>query len=105
MLVEPGSPKGFRYVNDFRNWIIAKDRTEANIIAPCPGHGSCPMAKNPDLWCNFSQLTQKIPNEVFAKKPQEPDIVNEKYSYLIVQKNYVTANVEFKSETEAKTPL
>ena len=42
---------------------------------------------------------------MFAKKPQEPDIVNEKYSYLIVQKNYVTANVEFKSETEAKTPL
>jgi ribosomal protein RSM22 (predicted rRNA methylase) len=57
IIVEPGSPKGFRYINDFRNWIIAKDRSEACIVAPCPHHGNCPMAKNPDLWCNFSQLT------------------------------------------------
>ena len=57
VVVEPGSPKGFRYINDIRNWIIAKDRSEANIVAPCPHHGRCPMAKHPDLWCNFSQLT------------------------------------------------
>lgn len=84
IVVEPGSPKGFRYTNSVRDWVIAKDRSEASIVAPCPHHGRCPMAQNPDLWCNFSQLTQKIPNNVFPKKPAEPDIVNEKYSYLII---------------------
>ena len=84
IVVEPGSPKGFRYTNSVRDWVIAKDRSEASIVAPCPHHGKCPMAQNPDLWCNFSQLTQKIPNNVFPKKPAEPDIVNEKYSYLII---------------------
>lgn len=38
ILVEPGSPKGYRFVNDFRNWIIKKDRTHASILAPCPHH-------------------------------------------------------------------
>lgn len=51
------------------------------------------MAKNPDLWCHFSQITQKIPNEVFPKRPSEPDNVNEKYSYLIALKNKKTPNV------------
>jgi hypothetical protein len=42
---------------------------------------------------------------VFPKKPQEPDIVNEKYSYLIVQKNHTTPNVEHESEQQAKLPF
>lgn len=84
IVVEPGSPKGFRYIHAFRDWVISKDRSEASIIAPCPHHDTCPMAKHPDLWCHFSQLTQKVPNDVFPKKPQEPNIVNEKYSYITV---------------------
>lgn len=39
ILVEPGSPKGFRYVHAFREWVIAKSREEAVIVAPCPHHG------------------------------------------------------------------
>jgi len=105
LVVEPGSPKGFRYINSLREWILSKSRSEANIIAPCSHHGICPMAKHPDLWCNFSQLTQKIPKSVFPKKPQERDIVNEKFSYLIIQKNTVTPNVELSSEKEAVTPI
>lgn len=105
IVVEPGSPKGFRYVNSVRDWVIAKDRSQASIIAPCPHHGQCPMAKHPDLWCHFSTLTQKIPNTVFPKRPAEPDIVNEKYSYLIIQKNTITPNQEFSDISQAKTPL
>jgi len=48
VLVEPGSPKGFRFVHSFREWVLAKDRSEASIIAPCPHHLECPMAKHPD---------------------------------------------------------
>ena len=56
LVVEPGSPKGFRYIHAIREWVLAKDRSEASIIAPCPHHGECPVAKHPDLWCHFSQL-------------------------------------------------
>lgn len=37
------------------------------------------------------------------KRPNEPDLVNEKYSYIIAQKNKVTPNVLYSSEREAKT--
>lgn len=69
IVVEPGSPKGFRYINAFRDWILTKERSQASIVAPCPHHGECPMAKHPDLWCHFSTITQKIPNNVFPKRP------------------------------------
>lgn len=44
-----------------------------------------------------------MPNDVFPKKPNEPDSVNEKYSYLIVRKNKVTPNVEYKNVNAAKS--
>ena len=44
LVVEPGSPKGFRYINSIREWVLDKPREEASIIAPCPHHGKCPMA-------------------------------------------------------------
>lgn len=102
-MIEPGSPKGFRYIHGFRDWVIAKDRSEASIIGPCPHHGACPMAKHPDLWCHFSQLTQKIPKDVFPKKPYEPALVNEKYSYLTVQKGRSAPNVLLDSIDAATT--
>jgi ribosomal protein RSM22 (predicted rRNA methylase) len=52
VLVEPGSPKGYRFVMSFRDWVISKK--EASIIAPCPHHKQCPMAANPESWCHFS---------------------------------------------------
>jgi ribosomal protein RSM22 (predicted rRNA methylase) len=47
VVIEPGSPKGFRYIHSFREWIISsKTRDEANIVAPCPNHLECPMARD-----------------------------------------------------------
>lgn len=58
IVIEPGSPKGFRYVHSFREWIITtKTREEANIVAPCPHHSECPMARATNTWCHFSQIT------------------------------------------------
>ena len=54
IFTEPGSPKGFRFLTSFRDWVIAKDRSEASIVAPCPHHLKCPLADNPDRWCHFS---------------------------------------------------
>jgi ribosomal protein RSM22 (predicted rRNA methylase) len=54
VLIEPGSPKGYRFVMSFRDWIVAKDRSEASIVAPCPHHKQCPLFSRPDSWCHFS---------------------------------------------------
>lgn len=34
ILVESGTPKGYRFINDYRNKIIEMSREEANIVAP-----------------------------------------------------------------------
>mmetsp|Transcript_29088 Transcript_29088/g.36051 ORF Transcript_29088/g.36051 Transcript_29088/m.36051 type:complete len:131 (+) Transcript_29088:186-578(+) len=85
VVVEPGSPKGFRFVHSFREWVIGtKPRDEASIVAPCPHIRECPMARDPQNWCHFSQMTQRYPSKVFPRKANEPDYINEKYSYLAV---------------------
>jgi SAM-dependent methyltransferase len=94
VLVEPGSPKGYRFINSFREWILAKDREEACLVAPCPHHKTCPMAANPEKWCHFSSLTQRLPKSVFPKLTKEQDIVNEKYSYIVAKKGK-TPNVQY----------
>jgi len=99
VLVEPGSPKGFRFVHDFREWIRNKPREEASIIGPCPHHGVCPQAEPHHMWCNFEQRIAHYPSTVFAKHPKQGPYQAEKFSYLIVKKGKI-----IESEEEAKTP-
>jgi len=99
ILVEPGSPKGYRFVHDFRQWIVEKSREEANIVAPCPHHNTCPQAKQLNLWCNFNQAVAKYPNKVFTKLKTERTIDQEKFSFLVVKKGEIIKNAD-----EAKTP-
>jgi ribosomal protein RSM22 (predicted rRNA methylase) len=104
VVIEPGSPKGFRFVHSFREWVIkSKTRQEANIVAPCPNHLECPMARDSQSWCHFSQMSQKYPKTTFPKQPNEADTVNEKFSFLAVRKG-LTAAQKYSSELEANTP-
>ncbi len=96
VFVEPGSPKGYRYVMSFRDWILEKERSEACIVAPCPHHDTCPLFAQPNSWCHFSTFIQRVPKQYFPKLPKEDGFVNEKYSYLVVQKGK-TPNVEFET--------
>ena len=92
VVVEPGSPKGFRFVHSFREWVIkTKSREEANVVAPCPHMLECPMARDAQSWCHFSQLTYKYPTTIFPKSPIEADTVNEKFSFLAVKKGETPA--------------
>lgn len=99
ILVDYGTPKGYRYINDFRNKIIEMSREDVNLVAPCPHHKKCPLAENPDSWCHFSQLVQKYPKGVFPKHPKERQFANEKFSYLVVKKGK-TPRQRFTSEEE-----
>ena len=104
VVVEPGSPKGFRFIHSVREWAINdKSREEANVVAPCPHMLECPLARDPNSWCHFSELTQKYPNKVFSRRAREIDLINEKYSYMAIKKGETPAQ-KFSSEFEANTP-
>lgn len=99
MLAEPGSPMGFRFVNDARNIFIGMSREEANIVAPCPHQHACPLAKKEKAWCNFEQLYERYPKDVLAKSPTEKMDKVAHFSYLIVKKGPV-----LQSSLAAATP-
>jgi len=102
ILVEYGTPKGFRFINDFRDKIIEMSRDEVNIVAPCPHHKKCPLASNPSSWCHFSQLVQKFPKDIFPKHPKERQHTNEKFSYLVVKKGK-TPRQKYETEEDTRT--
>lgn len=98
LLIEPGSPKGSRQIHDarqifitrrefpqFENYVYKSDVSTANIIAPCPHDGACPLAKDKLNWCHFSQIVQRWPKEVFPYHQREHPEKSEKFSYLLLK--------------------
>ena len=89
IVVEPGTPKGFRFIHDLREVIRQKKYTykeEVNIIAPCPHNKVCPMASQTNTWCHYSQFTRRFDKTVIPRKRLDRDMINEKYMYLVVKK-------------------
>lgn len=86
VVVEPGSPMGFRFINDTRTMFLKLSREEANIVAPCPHQKECPLAKKAKVWCNFEQKFERYPKNVLAKEPAEHMDKVGHYSYLIIKK-------------------
>jgi ribosomal protein RSM22 (predicted rRNA methylase) len=86
---EPGSPMGFRFINDTRNIFINKSRDEANIVAPCPNQLKCPLAAKENLWCNFEQRYERYPKDVLSKEPKEKMDRKGHFSYLVIKKGKV----------------
>ena len=85
VFVEPGTPKGFRLIYSVRQWTLkTMTRDEANIVAPCPHDGECPLAAHPKSWCHFSQFTAKYPKTVISRAKGEFNFENEKFSYIAV---------------------
>ena len=101
VVVEPGSPKGYRFIHDLRKWVIDKPREDASIISPCPHHMDCPLASQRNSWCHFSQLSYKWAKDIFPKLPKQKNIHNEKFCYLVIRKGK-TPNVVLKNEEETE---
>lgn len=55
VVVEPGTPQGFRRVLDARRQLVA-DGFE--VLAPCPHSAACPMEGTAD-WCHFAARVQR----------------------------------------------
>ncbi len=76
--IEPGTTHGFNRLLQARNYLIAQG---AHILAPCPHHFTCPLAKQGD-WCHFAK---RLPRSSLHRLTKEADkgFEDEKYSYLI----------------------
>jgi ribosomal protein RSM22 (predicted rRNA methylase) len=80
VLVEPGTPQGFARIARARAALLA---TGAQLLAPCPGAGPCPMAEGD--WCHFAVRLARRRLHMQVKAATVP-FEDEKFSYLIASR-------------------
>jgi ribosomal protein RSM22 (predicted rRNA methylase) len=78
VIVEPGTPKGYRRILEFRGL--------GRIIAPCPHERACPLTK--EDWCHFAARIERTALHR-QLKGGELSHEDEKFSYLILSKEPV----------------
>ncbi len=76
LVVEPGTPAGYRRIIALRTHLIAAG---AHVAAPCPHDRGCPLAA-PD-WCHFTQRLPRSRAHQQLKSAVLP-YEDEKFSYL-----------------------
>ena len=76
VIVEPGTPAGFRRVLHARQALL---EGEAMLAAPCPGEVQCPMTGSD--WCHFAVRLPRTRDHMRAKNANVP-FEDEKFSYV-----------------------
>lgn len=84
VVVEPGTPAGWRRIIDVRTRLI---EAGATIAAPCPHHAPCPLT--PPDWCHFAQRVARSRVHRLAKDADVP-WEDEKFIYLAATRAPVT---------------
>ncbi len=78
VIIEPGTPAGYRRVLRARTALIAAGHA---VIAPCPHEGTCPLEGTQD-WCHFAvRLTRSIRHR--QVKGGDRGYEDEKYAYVV----------------------
>ena len=83
VVIEPGTPAGWRRILSVRDQLIASG---ADVIAPCPHAQSCPILTDQlggADWCHFSQRLPRSRDHRLAKAADVP-FEDEKFIYLAV---------------------
>jgi len=83
VIVEPGTPDGFKRILACRDALIARG---AQIVAPCSHEGGCPLADGP-RWCHFSARVPRSRDHLLVKDANVP-FEDEKFSYLVAGKGF-----------------
>jgi ribosomal protein RSM22 (predicted rRNA methylase) len=81
LVVEPGTPAGWRRILDLRSRLIAAG---GHVLAPCPHEAPCPLAA-PD-WCHFSRRVARSRLHRLAKEAEVP-WEDEKFAYVAVSRH------------------
>jgi ribosomal protein RSM22 (predicted rRNA methylase) len=76
LIVEPGTPAGYRRVIALRTQLIASG---AHVAAPCPHDGACPLAA--PAWCHFTRRLPRLRAHMQVKAAELP-FEDEKFSYV-----------------------
>jgi ribosomal protein RSM22 (predicted rRNA methylase) len=84
VVVEPGTPDGFRRLHGARAQLLASG---AHIVAPCPHHETCAMFAAGD-WCHFSARLARTAQHRRLKSASL-GYEDEKFSYLVAAKRPV----------------
>ena len=83
VIVEPGTPNGFKRILASRDALFARG---AQIVAPCSHEGRCPLADGP-RWCHFSARVPRSRDHLLVKVANVP-FEDEKFSYLVAGKGF-----------------
>ncbi|MCY0898451.1 MAG: rRNA methyltransferase [Firmicutes bacterium] len=81
VVVEPGTPEGFKRIRHCRQQLIQQGAT---IVAPCPHAAACPMP--PHDWCHFSV---RVPRSKWHRQLKGGDapFEDEKYAYIVASRH------------------
>ena len=85
-IIEPGTRRGFANIDAARSTLLGAG---ANILAPCPHHHDCPMAKAGD-WCHFAQRVERTPAHRRLKSGSL-GYEDEKFSYVVASRFRIEA--------------
>lgn len=83
LIIEPGTPKGFDEIKEFREILIKKG---GNVIAPCPNIEKCLMPEND--WCHTTCRVARTKIHKLLKNGDVP-YEDEKFSYISVCKETI----------------
>jgi ribosomal protein RSM22 (predicted rRNA methylase) len=83
VLIEPGTPAGFRRIRVARDHLIASG---AHALAPCTHDAPCPITGSD--WCHFSQRLPRSRDHLKVKSASVP-FEDERFSYMAVTRRPV----------------
>ena len=104
LLVERGTPTGFRFMHHIRELFISEIGVDNfHFVAPCPHEGMCPMAVTGRDWCHFGQRLVRLPHYIYCKGSKAKFVEEEKFSFLAIRKGR-GPRAKYKAEIRAPTP-
>lgn len=87
VLVEPGTPEGYRRIREARDRLIAAG---LRVLAPCPHSDRCPLVEGDD-WCHFGVRVNRTSLHRQVKGGSLP-YEDEKYAYVAAVRPALTVS-------------
>lgn len=89
VIVEPGTPEGFRRVLLYRDWL---KKAGAHLVAPCTHMEECPL-RSAERWCHFSQRLSRTRDHLQVKSASV-NYEDEKLCYLVAVRQEPAASAK-----------